>query len=322
MWQEIDNKTADDFNLKNGHCELLESSAWAELQRKFNNVNLLGYFIDNKLTATAIFIKKSLPLGLSYYYSPRGPIIATENNTASIWLEMTTAIKPWLKKQRALFWRIEPLQPVSDISFNQLGLIQGPDIQPSQTRMLDLGLNEEKLLQQMHSKTRYNIRLASKRGVVVEIAKPNNLADFWQLMQTTGQRDGFHLHQKEYYQAIIDAPFSRLLIAEHEGKILAAGIFAYWQDTAIYLHGASSNDQRDLMAPYLIQWEAIKLAQKSNCQRYDFFGINPERWPGVTRFKQGFGGYIVNYPGAFDLPTSYFIYKLYSLFRRLRRSVH
>lgn len=322
MWREIDNKTADDFNLATSASELLESSAWTELQRKFHPVTLLGYFAENKLIATAILIKKSLPAGLSYYYSPRGPIIADKYNNTLIWQQLRTAIKPWLKKQRALFWRIEPLQQLSDNAFSQLGFIQGPDIQPSQTRMLDLTLSEEELLQQMHPKTRYNIRLASKRGVTVESVGQAGFTSFWQLMQTTGQRDNFHLHHQEYYQAIVETPFSQLLVAKQGEDILAAGIFAFWQKTAIYLHGASSNEHRDAMAPYLIQWEAIKKAQELGCQRYDFFGINAERWPGVTRFKQGFGGYIVTYPGAFDLPTNYFTYKLYTFLRHLRRSMH
>jgi len=322
MWQEIDDKTVDDFNLTNSASELLESSAWAKLQQRFHKVTRLGYFIENQLIATAVLIKKSLPAGLSYYYSPRGPIIANKCNNTLTWQQLSAAIKPWLKKQRALFWRIEPLQQPIDNTFNQLGFIQGPDIQPSQTRMLDLTLSEEELLQQMHPKTRYNIRLANKRGVLVESVGQTGFDGFWQLMKTTGERDNFHLHNKDYYRAIVEAPFSQLLVAKQEETVLAAGIFAFWQKTAIYLHGASSNEHRDLMAPYLIQWEAIKQAQQLGCQRYDFFGINPERWPGVTRFKQGFGGYIVTYPGAFDLPTNYFTYKLYTLFRRLRRSMH
>ncbi|HNW55563.1 MAG TPA: peptidoglycan bridge formation glycyltransferase FemA/FemB family protein [bacterium] len=322
MWQEIDYQTANDFNFKNSHSELLESSVWLELQKNFHQVYLLGHYSNEQLIAVTILIRKALPFGLSYFYSPRGPLIAKEFNNLNIWSKLLDDIKPWLKQQQALFWRIEPLNEISDANFSQLKLKRSPDIQPSQTRMLDLTLSEEELLQQMHPKTRYNIRLASKRGVTVESTGAAGFDDFWQLMKTTGERDKFHLHGRDYYKAITEKPFSQLLIARQGETVLAAGIFAYWQQTAIYLHGASSNEKRELMAPYLIQWEAIKLARQLNCQRYDFFGINPSKWPGVTRFKQGFGGYIVDYPGVYDLPIKQLSYNLYSLFRRIRRAVH
>lgn len=88
---------------------------------------------------------------------------------------------------------------------------------------------------------------------------------------------------------------------------------------AIYLHGASGDEHRELMAPYALQWQAIKLAYDLGIQRYDLFGISSQKWPGVTRFKQGFGGDIVHYPGTFDWPLSRGRYNIYNILRQWRR---
>ena len=320
MWQAVDNQIADDFVQQFSHSELLESTAWLELQQQFYSVERLGYYYQQSLVAVATFIRRPFLAGYCYYYSPRGPIFINNQAAIDFWPAMLADIKPWLTQRRALFWRLEPICQPEQLNFIQLGLQPGPDIQPSQSRILNINQSEEAILEQMHPKTRYNIRLASKRGVTVEKADQSNFADFWRLMAITGQRDSFHLHQPQYYQAIIQAPFSQLLVAKWQGQVLAVGLFAYWGQTAVYLHGASDNQQRQLMAPYLIQWQAIQLAQERACQRYDLFGINSAKWPGVTRFKQGFGGFIVNYPGSFDWPAHQLFYRFYKIIRRWRRS--
>ncbi|HNW20089.1 MAG TPA: peptidoglycan bridge formation glycyltransferase FemA/FemB family protein [bacterium] len=319
MWQPIDNQTADEFVRQYGQSELLQSANWLDLQQQFYQVERLGYYHQQKLVAVAGLIRRRLIGRYAYYYSPRGPIWADDQLSSNWWPQMLADIKPWLVARQAIFWRIEPNCQPTGVDLNKLGLIHGPDIQPSQTRILDISQTEEALLQQMHPKTRYNIRLATKRGVVIEAVGPDGFTDFWRLMAITGQRNRFHLHQPQYYRAIIKAPFSQLLVAKWQGQILAAGIFTYWGRRAVYLHGASDNKQRQLMAPYLIQWQAILTARQRGCQTYDFFGINQQKWPGVTRFKQGFGGKIVNYPGTFDWPINQYFYRFYQLIRQLRR---
>ena len=319
MWQPIDNQAADEFVRQHGQSELLQSTDWLDLQQQFYKVERLGYYDQQKLVAVASLIRRQLIGKYAYYYSPRGPIWANNQSSSSWWPQMLADIKPWLVARQAIFWRIEPDHQPVGLDFNELGLVRGPDIQPSQTRVLDISQTEEALLRQLHPKTRYNIRLAIKRGVVIEATGPDGFADFWRLMAITGQRDNFHLHQPQYYRAIIKAPFSQLLVAKWQGQILAAGIFAYWGRRAVYLHGASDNQQRQLMAPYLIQWQAILSARQRGCQTYDLFGINQQKWPGVTRFKQGFGGKIVNYPGTLDWPVNQHVYRSYQLIRQLRR---
>lgn len=322
MWQLTEPDLADNFVQENGRSELLESAAWLELQQKFYPAERLAYYFEQQLVAVAIFIRRPLAAGYCYYYSPRGPIFINGTQAADFWPAMLNDIKPWLVQRKALFWRLEPASQPDGLDFKKLGLQRGPDIQPSQSRVLDISQAEDEILNQMHPKTRYNIRLAAKRGVVVEEAGEAGLADFWRLMKTTGQRDNFHLHDQRYYQAIVQSPVCHLLLAKYQGQVIAAGIFAYWSQTAVYLHGASDNQQRELMAPYLIQWQAIRSSRQKGCQRYDLFGISQSKWPGVTRFKQGFGGFIVDYPGTFDWPVMPFSYKIYSRIRYWRRVLH
>jgi len=319
MWQTIDSHLADEFVQQYSHSELLESTAWLELQKRFYQVERLGYFFQERLVAVATFIRHPITAGYGYYYSPRGPIFINDRTALAFWPAMLAEIKPWLIKRKALFWRLEPVKQPDNLDFKRLGLRRSADIQPSQSIILNIGLTEAEILQQMHPKTRYNIRLAAKQAVTIEDVGIAGLADFWRLMKTTGQRDSFRLHSRKYYQAIIQSPFSRLLLAKRSGQVLAAGIFAYWGETAAYLHGASDNQQRELMATYLIQWQAIQLGRQDGCQRYDLCGISQTKWPGVTRFKKGFGGSVINYPGTFDWPINIFSYRLYTLARQLRR---
>ena len=196
--------------------------------------------------------------------------------------------------------------------------------------MLDLSLSADDLLRAMHSKTRYNIRLAEKKGVKVYEAGLDSFNIFWQIMKATGARDGFRLHSRSHYENLLSArDHIKLFLAEHEGRVIAGGIFSFFGNKVTYLHGASDNDCRNLMAPYLLQWTVIKEAQKinkkmtaeSSFKYYDFYGIDDKKWPGVTRFKLGFGGFIKKYPGTYDLVFHSLIYNLYVCLRRLRRLI-
>jgi lipid II:glycine glycyltransferase (peptidoglycan interpeptide bridge formation enzyme) len=141
-------------------------------------------------------------------------------------------------------------------------------------------------------------------------------------MEETKARDKFRLHSMNYYQKMLKAvPFIKLLVAEHDGKIIAGNIVSFFGDMATYIHGGSSDEKRNVMAPYLLQWQAIKIAKEKNLKYYDFNGINERLWPGVTRFKKGFGGEEVNYPGTFDLIFNYQKYIFYNILRQVRRKI-
>ena len=199
------------------------------------------------------------------------------------------------------------------------------DVQPPTTTVLDLSPDEESLLRGMKSKTRYNIRLAGRRGVTVREAGPEELGRWYSLYQETAARDRIAIHRAEYYRSLFEIAAEHpdevelsLLLAEHEGDLLAGVILGSHGGETIYLYGASANIKRTLMASHLLQWEAIRRARAAGSRRYDFFGIPPAADPkhpmyGLYRFKVGFGGAIVERPGSWDLPLRRF---RYAAFRR------
>jgi lipid II:glycine glycyltransferase (peptidoglycan interpeptide bridge formation enzyme) len=244
-------------------------------------------------------------------------------------------IKKIAAKAKVIFLRIEPRK--IDIRNTKYQIRNTIDIQPSKTIMLDLSKSEEVLLATMHQKTRYNIRLAEKKGVTINnsplergaepgeagCVKVDGFEDFWRLMEKTSGRDGFTSHQKDYYEKLLQtAPEKfKLFTAVYQDKIIAAGIFSFFGDTTTYLFGASDNEQRGVMAPYLLQWEIIKKAKAAGCKYYDFFGVDEKKWPGVTRFKHGFSGEEIKYPGTFDVIFNKPSYQIYKILRTTRRLI-
>lgn len=305
--------------------EFLQSTDWVDLLRRENEeVEIFGLEEEGGIKASALVIKKKLLSSWFYYYIPRGPI---GDKTAI--KKLLTELKKL--KSEAIFFRVEP---VEDIFHDNeiLGLVfkihKTVNLQPQKTLLLDLSMNSEELLSAMHPKTRYNIRLAEKRGVKVFLSGKEDFDHFWSLMEKTGARDGFRLHSKDHYENLLSAEENvKLFLAEHKGRVIAGGIFSFFGNRVTYLHGASDNSDRNLMAPYLLQWTVILEAQKINQMKtpeavykyYDFYGIDEHKWPGVTRFKCGFGGLIKEYPGTYDLVCRPFWYNLYGYLRRLRR---
>lgn len=283
-----------------------------------------------KIIAAITIIKKPLIGPFFYWYAPRGP--RGEREAVDFLL---TELKN--RKSDAVFFRIEPEElPASKGDI--INLKKSLDLQPKKTLMLDLSKSEEELLKEMSQKTRYNIRLAEKKGVKIikgisfggkdNIKAEKDFAEFWRLMSLTGERDAFRLHSASHYKNLLNIDSSKefdgkikLFFASTGGKNIAAGLFCFFGDRVTYMHGASDNEARNLMAPHLLQWEVIRQAKKEGYKYYDFYGIDEKKWPGVTRFKLGFGGFIKEYPGTYDFVFRPIIYGLYELLRRLRRSL-
>jgi len=293
--------------------EFLQSWFWGEIVEK-NGETLRRYGVaeGNEILAVISVIKKPLFGPFFYWYAPRGPI--GERRAIEFLLKELKA-----DKSGGIFLRIEP-QEILNIKKGKTNLKKSLDLQPKKTLFLDLKQEEEELLKVMHPKTRYNIKLAAKKGVKIIEAGAEDFAEFWRLIKLTGDRDGFRLHGAAHYKNLLSAPkFIKLYLASHEGKNIAAGLFCFFGNRATYLHGASDNEARNLMAPYLLQWEIIKTARKEGFKYYDFYGIDEKKWPGVTRFKLGFGGSVREYPGTYDFVFQPLIYNLYGLLRKLRR---
>ena len=318
------------FIQQHPEAHILQTPTWGTLKAGFGWTP--QYIQQGDLGAMVLF--RRLPLGLSIAYIPRGPV-GTGN-----WADFWPVVDDLCRKENAVFLRVEPeiWEPVNP-DFASVNL---PDfketqqtIQPPRTVMVSLAESEEDLLNAMKSKTRYNIRLAERKDVVV---KPSDdVAAFHHMMLTTGERDAFGIHSLEYYQRAYEL-FSvegkcALLIASYENKALA-GLMVFVQgQTAWYLYGASINEERNRMPTYLLQWEAMRWAKNQGCTQYDLWGVPdlPEDaledqftersdglW-GVYRFKRGFGGEVRRTIGAWDKVYRPALYHLYQIYTRSRR---
>lgn len=272
--------------------------------------------IDEKLFGQ--FVYSNLIFDWKYVFCPKGPVGNLDKTSLDNLIE-------YFKKQGVVFLRIEPNDKI-----DHPNLVKTIDVNPHATLILDLQKSEEEILAGMHPKTRYNIRLAQKKNLVVKEGK--NLEIFLELMKKTGDRDNFRLHETRHYEEILKSDFSKQLIVYSEGTPVATAVFVGFGETFTYLFGASDHEYRQLMAPNLLQWSAIVQAKNSGYKYYDFFGVAPKinnggeyefdtehQYGGVSRFKIGFGGKYVEAPGTFDLVVDKPKYYFYKFLRKLRR---
>ncbi|MDO8626492.1 MAG: peptidoglycan bridge formation glycyltransferase FemA/FemB family protein [Candidatus Magasanikbacteria bacterium] len=304
----------------------LQSFAWGEiLKSEEKMVERLIIEDENKTPILVAQIILTKILGKKYAFCPGGPILKLTINKE----QLTNAyliLLEYFRKNKIIFFRIEPGELL--IANCSLLIKKTIDITPRATTLLDLKKSEAVLLEAMHEKARYNIRLAEKKDLRLAVGKDAKV--FLELITETAGRDNFSLHDTAHYQAILNSPLSRqLTLFTSEGAPAATGIWVGYGQTFTYLFGASRYKLRNLMAPHLIQWEAIKLGKKLGYNYYDFFGItppsatNPNQHPyaGVTRFKINFGGYTAEKPGTFDLIISPLQYRIYEALRAVRRLV-
>jgi len=312
----------NDFVGGQKHSQFLQSWQWGEFQEKVSGIVWrIGVEEGEKLIATVKIIKKSLPIGKSYFYCGRGPVFADgvlNHDSAKLIFD---EIEKLAKDEMVMFLRFDPTFSVNEF-FSEGQITSTLDVQPSKTLVLDLSKTEEELLKEMHQKTRYNIKLSEKKEVKIIETDINRFEEFWNLLDQTSGRDNFRPHGRSYYQKMLglEKNFIKLFFAEYNGSPIATGVFSFFGDTVTYLHGGSSNESRELMAPHLLQWHCIKKAKELGFKYYDFHGIDEAKWPGVTRFKKGFGGEEINYPGTFDLIYDQGWYSIYKMVRKVRRS--
>lgn len=277
----------------------------------------------------------TLPFVGSYLYVPRGPILGDGGQAAiSILLHHAT-------REKAGWIRIEP---ASEAALDRIRhavtepVRKAPhDMQPREILVIDISRSEEELLASMKPKTRYNIRLAQKRGVTVRATREaSDRRAFLDLIQVTAERKEIRPHPRSYYEqlfSILPDDLWYLFVAEYAGQVLAANLLILYDTTATYLHGGSSAAHREVMAPYFLQWEQIRFARARGFTRYDFGGvrttaINRESgtkrsWAGITRFKTGFSPQTgpLFFPGAYDIILNPRRYQLYLFLRCLLASI-
>ncbi|MBU1018221.1 peptidoglycan bridge formation glycyltransferase FemA/FemB family protein [Patescibacteria group bacterium] len=304
----------------NKRRNLWQHPVWAAFQSAVHR----KVFLAEAEGASALLIKHNLTLGFCWLECPRGPLFKDEKSLLQVLMD----IRKTAKREKAIFVRLSPFEQL-DIGHLPAGRqgwkldIAKHDHQPQTSLILDLDQSEEDILKQMKPKGRYNIKVAEKHEVTVEPSL--DVDTFHHLLSTTGFRDKFGIHPESYYRKMLQSmpKNAQLLLAKCNGQVIAGGLFVYLDEWGIYYYGASAETYRNVMAPYLIQWEAIKEAKKRGCKHYDFLGISPEgakghAWAGVTGFKQKFGGRTVSYPQAKEMvlrPFWYFIYQCYKRFR-------
>lgn len=288
----------------------LQSWEWEELQRKMGRKAWRVRGI--------LFILHDIPFGFSYLYCPHPDPGRMSGLLLHTILE---EIKKIAKKEGAFFLKIDPLQKLRFIQSGIQAYSSRP-LQPQQTIVLDLTESPQKLLSEMHQKTRYNIKFAERHGVRIGVyegrhEKLGKFDDFFNLLQETAKRDSFSLHQKKYYEELlkIQSPnFSNLLfLAFYRERPIAGALVNISNHEAVYLHGASSNLHRGVMAPHLLHWRIMEEARRRGCRTYDLWGIDPALWPGLTRFKKGFGGREIMHPESVDIVFRPFWYHFYRL---------
>jgi peptidoglycan pentaglycine glycine transferase (the first glycine) len=310
----------DQFVAQHGQGHLLQSWDWGELKACSGWSPLrLALWDGESMVAAAQILRRTvprLPLRLGHMaYIPKGPVI--DWSQPALVGTFFALLHAYLCKQGALTLHVDlGLEQASSNDSAILRSMTASDlhpahsIQPKRTIVLDLSADEETLLAQMKPKCRYNIGLAARKGVTVRVATtPEEVREWYKLYLVTNTRDNFGIHILDYYIriwrlfAVRDG--LRLFLAEHEGQLLGGIFVALFAGQAIYLYGASGNDERHLMPNYALQWEAIRWAKQQAAYLYDFWGIPDtddadEAMAGVYRFKRGWGGRVVQFLGGYE----------------------
>ena len=308
-----------------GH--FMQSSLWAAQKPSWQWTAVLARGGDGAITGTLAVLTRKVPgLPLTIMYGCRGPVCdPADHQTLAALIEGAKALA---KKRRSYVLKLDPDIPSDNAGFLSFMLSLGfsapssgknfEGIQPRYVFRLRLeGRDEETLLAGFESKTRYNIRLAVRKGVVTKLCGQEAVGDFAALMRDTGLRDGFVTRGADYFSSMLRnlGEHARLYMAYYN-EIPVAGTLAVWfGDKVWYLYGASSNEYRNLMPNYLLQWEMIRWAVEKNCRIYDFRGVSgdlSEDNPlyGLYRFKKGFNGDFVEFIGELDYvisPAAHFL---------------
>lgn len=309
---------------------LWQSLEWKTYQEALGRkTRIYAAFHGAQMEASALVIIDKTIGGFSTWDIPRGPLRAASCDSKATSDFMETMIRD-AQKDRCLSMHLSPAELLEARSSKLEASIRHE--QPEATRILDLKLDDEALLAQMHPKGRYNIKVAQKNGVTVK--QSEDIDAYIALAQKTSKRDGFTVPSKHQLKTFLTKlPGSFLLFAYADETRNAepinvqtpiAGLMGtIWQGTGYYYYGASDHTHRALMAPYLLQWEAIKLCKEHGCKHYDLLGIAPpgsgddHHWSGISSFKEKFGGTVITYPSEQQIVLQPVMSSLLRLKRKL-----
>jgi lipid II:glycine glycyltransferase (peptidoglycan interpeptide bridge formation enzyme) len=272
-----------------------------------------------------MLVRKLPKVSKSIAYVPRGPVI--DATCSALFAEFTAGLRDAARRRGAILLKIDPPIPIEDQVSGKSILSAGFRLvsdaggfggtQPKCVMVLGLSPSIEDLLAGFKPKWRYNIRLAEKKGVVVNSdCTREDLRAFHELYRVTARRDGFAGRPLSYFEALWDVlvppGFGKLFLVTYEGRPIAGAFDFVIGNRAMYVYGASSNEHRNLMPNHLMQWEMIQWAKSLGCKSYDFRGVSPRRGSsdaedhlqGLNRFKEGFSPSYMEYIGEYDLPLS------------------
>ncbi len=334
--QEKDRESWDAFVAESPEGSFLQSWWWGSFQGAAGfHVERVMFRDKGVLLGACLLVEHHVLMRKSYWYAPWGPV-TTGKLTENEYLDLLQSLRLHLLKTKhaaQTFLRVEPkISEKEDrlLTQDRFSLLHR-GVQPRDTLLLDLRCSEDDLLRQMHSKTRYNIRLAIRHGVTIaEETNETGVRHFLEMAKEIEQKDSFHFHPAAYYRTMVNVLGSQnklsLLVAYHDNDPLAAGIFIKFGGVYTYAHGASFKKKNHVMAPHMLHWEALLRAKKEGFFWYDFFGIAPDNsvhhpWAGISRFKRGFGGQEKHYIGAADAIFDPFQYRFFNMARAIREII-
>jgi peptidoglycan pentaglycine glycine transferase (the first glycine) len=324
---------------------ILQTYEWGQLKSQFGWQPIYKiWYNDNQIIGAALILSRTvgmkfLPLKWRVMYVPKGPLLIDWSNTTHREIVLN-GLRLLAEENQALFIKIDPdintgfgLSGEEGYTETEIGkaileqlrstgwLFSNEQIQFKNTVTIDLSQDVSALLSNMKQKARYNLRLAERKGVTIRMGDERDFNLLFQMYAETAIRDGFIIREKSYYLSLwrlfFQAGMAHLIIADYDGKAIAALLLFHLANKSWFLYGMSSAIHRDKMPNYLLQWEAIKYSKSLGCDEYDMWGapdeyIESDPLLNVYRFKQGFGGRVVRHIGAWDLPIKPAQYLLYT----------
>jgi lipid II:glycine glycyltransferase (peptidoglycan interpeptide bridge formation enzyme) len=298
--------------------EMLQSGFWGQFKQEQGwKASAFSVTAGSASFGLLVLTRKLVRL-FTIAYVPFGPVFDPCGRRGEFLASLASALRPCLPRG-TLFLRFDlPWAKGGDVPLSRSRGIarvrkSASDMQPASTVVIDIARPLDDVLKSMKPKTRYNIRLAEKKGVTVAEGSLDELDRWYTIYHETARRDSIGIHSLSYYRGLLQssheyqgaAPDVKLLLAWHEAELLAGNIVAFWKTRAAYLYGASSGVKRNLMPTYALQWDAIRRAHAAGCLTYDLYGVPARPDPGqpmfgLYQFKTGFSDKVLERWGTWD----------------------
>ena len=342
----MDAKTWNEIIASFPEPHLLQTWQWGQVKARYGWTPIYKLWHDDqeRVVAAALVLERTLPIKalaaqVRMLYAPKGPLLM-DLEDADLRRRVLDDLAELARARGAFVIKIDPDvrlgsgvlgdEGAKEDAFGKTFVDElraadwrysGGQVQFRNTVFVDLRVPEDELLARMKQKTRYNVRLAGRKGVTVRMGGPDDFDMLYRMYAQTAVRDGFVIRHQDYYLDLWNEFYGngmlKPLIAEVEGEALAGLMLFVFAGRAWYVHGMSSGGQREVMPAYLLQWEAMRAAKAAGCTSYDLWGApevfdeSDSMW-GVYRFKRGLGGGVARHIGAWDLPVRPWLHWLYT----------